>query len=248
MKDLQIFSSPQFGQVRIVTDESNQPWFCLADLCSILELQASAVMRRLEDDVTTNHPISDNLGRTQQANFVNEDGLYDVILDSRKPEARKFRKWITSEVLPSIRATGSYSVAGVEWGTPVLQMLRTMETQVSQLLTTQKEVRQLRDDLDELKERTASVPKASTIVAYVTRNNIPLDIQKYPSTGRKATNLAKKKGVKISRLNDPRFGHVNVYPDTLLDELFADHYRPKAEEGLPILDLSKLNEQKGGNK
>lgn len=247
MKDLQIFSSPQFGQVRIVTDESNQPWFCLADLCSILELQASAVMRRLEKDVTTSHPLS-TPGGTQQANFVNEDGLYDVILDSRKPEARKFRKWITSEVLPSIRATGSYSVAGVEWGTPVLQMLRTMETQVSQLLTTQKEVCQLRNDLDELKERTASVPKASTIVAYVTRNNIPLDIQKYPSTGRKATNLAKKKGVKISRLNDPRFGHVNVYPDALLDELFADHYRPKAEEGLPILDLSKLNEQKGGNK
>jgi prophage antirepressor-like protein len=248
MKDLQIFSSPQFGQVRIVTDESNQPWFCLADLCSILELHSNVVRQRLEDDVCSTYPISDNLGRTQQANFVNEDGLYDVILDSRKPEARKFRKWITSEVLPSIRATGSYSVAGVEWGTPVLQMLRTMETQVSQLLTTQKEVCQLRNDLDELKERTASVPKASTIVAYVTRNNIPLDIQKYPSTGRKATNLAKKKGVKISRLNDPRFGHVNVYPDTLLDELFADHYRPKAEEGLPILDLSKLNEQKGGNK
>lgn len=49
-------------------------------------------------------------GGIQQANFVNEDGLYDVILDSRKSEAKKFRKWITSEVLPSIRKTGSYSV------------------------------------------------------------------------------------------------------------------------------------------
>src|SRR5699024_7213120 len=52
------------------------------------------------------------LGRTQQATFVNEDGLYDVILDSRKPEAKRFRKWITSEVLPSIRKTGAYGQPG----------------------------------------------------------------------------------------------------------------------------------------
>ena len=65
-------------------------------------------MRRLGDDVISSHPISDSLGRIQQANFVNEDGLYDVILDSRKPEAKQFRKWITSEVLPIIRKHGAY--------------------------------------------------------------------------------------------------------------------------------------------
>ena len=59
----------------------------------------------------SNHPIVDSLGRTQQALFVNEDGLYDVILDSRKPEARQFRKWVTSEVLPTIRKSGGYMVA-----------------------------------------------------------------------------------------------------------------------------------------
>ena len=65
--------------------------------------------QRLSDEVVSNNPITDRLGRTQNALFVNEDGLYDVILDSRKPEARAFRKWVTSEVLPSIRKTGSYS-------------------------------------------------------------------------------------------------------------------------------------------
>lgn len=85
--------------------------FLLRDLCDILGLgQVAGVKRRLEDDVISNHPIQDRLGRTQQATFVNEDGLYDVILDSRKPEAKRFRKWITSEVLPSIRKTGSYQV------------------------------------------------------------------------------------------------------------------------------------------
>lgn len=65
-------------------------------------------MKRLEDGVVCIHPIPDALGRAQNTRFVNEDGLYDVILDSRKPEAKQFRKWITSDVLPSIRKTGGY--------------------------------------------------------------------------------------------------------------------------------------------
>ncbi len=88
----------------------NEPWFCLGDVCKVLDLRQGDVRQRLDDGVVSTHPIIDSLGRTQQANFVNEDGLYDVILDSRKPEAKKFRKWVTSEVLPSIRKTGSYSV------------------------------------------------------------------------------------------------------------------------------------------
>lgn len=83
--------------------------FCLADLCLVLDLTPSKVSQRLEEDVLSKYPLL-TAGGIQQANFVNEDGLYDVILDSRKSEAKKFRKWITSEVLPSIRKTGSYSV------------------------------------------------------------------------------------------------------------------------------------------
>ena len=62
----------------------------------------------MEDGVTSSNPIVDSLGREQLAVFVNEDGLYDVIIDSRKPEAKAFRKWITSEVLPTIRKHGAY--------------------------------------------------------------------------------------------------------------------------------------------
>jgi anti-repressor protein len=109
MNEIKIFENEKFGKVRTAGTSSN-PLFCLADVCRVLELQTSAVMRRLDDGVITSHSIQDNLGRTQQANFVNEDGLYDVILNSRKPEARAFRKWITSEVLPSIRKTGQYNV------------------------------------------------------------------------------------------------------------------------------------------
>lgn len=108
MNDIQIFNNPQFGQVRTAGTSEN-PLFCLLDVCKALELRQGDVVRRLTDGVVSTQPITDSLGRTQMANFVNEDGLYDVILDSRKSEAKAFRKWITSEVLPSIRKTGQYS-------------------------------------------------------------------------------------------------------------------------------------------
>jgi prophage antirepressor-like protein len=106
---IQVFNSPQFGQVR-TAGTSDNPLFCLADVCKALELRQGDVRQRLTDGVVSTQPILDSLGREQVANFVNEDGLYDVILDSRKPEAKQFRKWVTSEVLPSIRKTGGYSV------------------------------------------------------------------------------------------------------------------------------------------
>lgn len=107
MEEIKIFNSPTFGEVR-TAGTPEQPLFCLADVCKALNLRQADVVRRLTDGVVSTHPISDSLGRQQVANFVNEDGLYDVILDSRKPEAKAFRKWITSEVLPSIRKTGGY--------------------------------------------------------------------------------------------------------------------------------------------
>lgn len=109
MTAIQIFSNPQFGEIRTAIGENGEPMFCLPDLCRVLELTPSKVAQRLGDDVLSKYPITDALGREQMANFINEDGLYDAILDSRKPEARKFRKWVTSEVLPTIRKHGVYA-------------------------------------------------------------------------------------------------------------------------------------------
>lgn len=102
-----MFTNPDFGTIR-TTGSSSDPKFCLIDLCKVLDLASNKVVQRLSDEVLSKYPIPDALGREQYTNFVNEDGLYDVILDSRKPEARQFRKWITSEVLPQIRKTGGY--------------------------------------------------------------------------------------------------------------------------------------------
>ncbi|MBR3499438.1 MAG: ORF6N domain-containing protein [Selenomonadaceae bacterium] len=107
---IQIFEHEQFGKIRVIGDFEN-PLFCLADVCRVLELpQVAKVVQRLGDEVLSTHPIVDSMGRIQQMYFVNEDGFYDVLFDSRKPIAKRFRKWVTRDVLPKIRKTGSYSI------------------------------------------------------------------------------------------------------------------------------------------
>lgn len=109
MNDLQIFSNEDFGEVRTVLVD-NEPMFCLADVCKALEISnPSKVAQRLDEDERTKL----ELGRAGDTNFVTESGLYAVILRSDKPNAKKFRKWVTSEVLPSIRKNGGY-IAGQE--------------------------------------------------------------------------------------------------------------------------------------
>jgi prophage antirepressor-like protein len=89
---------------------NNEPWFCLADVCEILELgNASRVVDRLDLGGVTKSNTTDNLGRTQEVNFINEPNLYRVIFRSNKAEATKFQDWVFNEVLPTIRKTGSYS-------------------------------------------------------------------------------------------------------------------------------------------
>ena len=96
--EIKIFESPEFGRIRTVNDERGEPWFCLTDVCKVLGLKQRHVRERLDDGVVSTDTIADSLGRLQMANFVNEDGLYDVILDSRKPSARASASWVTSEV------------------------------------------------------------------------------------------------------------------------------------------------------
>lgn len=113
MDNIQIFKNEAFGEVR-VAGTSEEPLFCLVDICKVLELgNPSQVKTRLCGGVITNEVIPDSIGRQQEMIFINEDGLYDVILDSRKPQAKTFRKWVTSEILPSIRKHGIYATDNV---------------------------------------------------------------------------------------------------------------------------------------
>ena len=107
MNDLQIFNY-QSHDVRTV-QKDGEPWFVLKDVCDVLNLSTTArVAERLDKDEVSQTHITDSIGRQQDTTIINESGLYSVILRSDKPEAKPFRKWVTSEVLPSIRRTGGY--------------------------------------------------------------------------------------------------------------------------------------------
>lgn len=97
--------------LRVVTIDG-EPWFVLADLCRVLDLSnPSMVADRLDTDALSTAEVIDSMGRDQSARIVSEPGMYAVVFMSRKPEAAAFRRWITNEVLPSIRRTGSYGVS-----------------------------------------------------------------------------------------------------------------------------------------
>lgn len=137
---IQVFNSPQFGEIR-TAGTSEDPLFCLSDVCSVLGLRQGDVKQRLDKGVVSTQPL-ETAGGIQQANFVNEDGLYDVILDSRKPQAKAFRKWVTSEVLPAIRKTGGY-LATKSDDTPEEIMARALTIAQATLAKREERLKQL---------------------------------------------------------------------------------------------------------
>lgn len=110
MNDIQIFKNEQFGQVRVITKD-NEPWFVGKDVSEILGYLEpnKAITRHTDEDDRIKHPITDNLKRVQETWVINESGLYSLILGSKLPSAKKFKKWVTSDVLPSIRKHGMYA-------------------------------------------------------------------------------------------------------------------------------------------
>lgn len=110
MNDLKIFESEAFGKIRVL-EKGGEPWFVAADVCRALGLeQVTRAMDRLDDDerglLRVTHPQSTL--KTLDVNGVNEPGLYHLVLCSLKPEAKAFKRWITHEVIPSIRKHGAY--------------------------------------------------------------------------------------------------------------------------------------------
>lgn len=105
--ELSVFESKDFGQVRVIVRD-NEPWFVAADVCRALEMANSRdALTRIDDD-EKGVASTDTRGGKQDMAVINEAGLYSLVLGSRKPEAKVFKRWITHEVIPSIRKHGAY--------------------------------------------------------------------------------------------------------------------------------------------
>lgn len=108
MEELRVFENEQFGELRTV-NQNGEPWFVAADVCKALDLgDTHKAVERLEDDEKGRNSIP-TLGGNQEMTTVSEAGLYSLVLGSRKPEAKAFKRWITHEVIPTIRKHGMYA-------------------------------------------------------------------------------------------------------------------------------------------
>lgn len=150
-KEVMNFNSNEFGKVRTMVDEGNEPWFCLKDICDCLDIANSRMVAdRLDKDVNKTYPLDTNGGK-QNFVFINESGLYEVIIRSNSPKAKPFRKWVCSEVLPSIRKHGAYMTENT-----IEDILSNPDTLI-RLATDLKKERARRQEAEKINE--ANAPK-----------------------------------------------------------------------------------------
>jgi prophage antirepressor-like protein len=101
----------KFGDIPVrIEDREGAPWFVLADICKVLEIANVADAASRLDDDEKGFALTDTLGGEQSMAIINESGLYSLVLRSRKPAARRFKRWVTADVLPTIRRTGGYGM------------------------------------------------------------------------------------------------------------------------------------------
>lgn len=111
MNEITIFNNPEFGDVRTIMIDG-EPWFVGKDVANALgySRERDAIANHVDKDDAVKHGVTDSIGREQQTTVINESGLYSLIFGSKLESAKKFKKWVTSEVLPQLRKTGSYGI------------------------------------------------------------------------------------------------------------------------------------------
>lgn len=121
---VRVFDNPEFGEIRTL-EMDNQPYFVGRDVAMALGYAkpTNAISQHVDNDDTLKQGIPDNQGLVQQTTIINESGVYSLIFGSKLPQAKGFKKWVTSEVLPSIRKTGGY-ITSQEADTPETIMAR----------------------------------------------------------------------------------------------------------------------------
>ena len=163
MSDITIFENEQFGFVRTITRE-DEPWFVAADVCRALEISNNRdALSRLDDD-EKGVALTDTPGGQQEMSVINEPGLYTLVLGSRKPEARAFKRWITHEVIPAIRKHGGYLTP------PTIEELLDNPDMIVELALKLKAEREKRVEAE--KNLMIAKPKVEYFDALVDRNTL----------------------------------------------------------------------------
>lgn len=232
MSNLTIFKNEDFGDIR-TTLVDNQPYFCLADVCRILDIKnVSDCKDRLKKDGVVNNDVIDSLGRRQVANFINESNLYKCIFQSRQPYAEKFQDWVTEEILPEIRKTGSYSLVPKSYA----EALRLYADEVEQRELMQKQ-------RDEAIRTKAYISDKKTATAMNTASQKSREVEKLKRELDKSKEFASIKAAEIRlkskfdwkplrnyctshelempKIFDANYGSVRTYPAEAWQEIYG---------------------------
>ena len=225
----QIFSKENLGSVRTILVD-NEVWVCAKDVCDILEIKnVTQAVHRLDEYERSMF----NIGRQGNTNFINESGLYTLILRSDKKEAKPFRKWITSEVIPAIRKTGKYEEKKkpLTQAELILQQAQWMVEAESRINNIENDVIGLADTVEnndksikrlENNQRRTVTSNHLTVIAYANIKGIKPKSYHAPSIGKKATKICREKDLLIGTTVDSRYGLINTYPVEVLDEIFFE--------------------------
>jgi prophage antirepressor-like protein len=208
----------KFGaqQIRVISDDQGEPWFVAADVCATLTISTEQT-RRLDDDEKGLHTVQTPGGK-QDMTVVNESGLYSLILTSRKPSAKKFKKWITAEVLPAIRKTGGYSIQQVDSSPAELLVMMAQQN-----LVNERRVAAVEEKVKLIEAKLPQEQDYFTVLGYarfagaVVSNNMAIAI------GRRAASISRGRGFPIGDTSDPRYGYVHTYASVVLAEVFAEY-------------------------
>ena len=232
MNEITFFENEQFGTIRTLSIDG-EPWFVAADVCRALDIKNSRdAIARLDDD-EKGVALTDTLGGKQGMSTVNESGLYSLVLGSRKPEAKQFKRWITHDVIPAIRKTGAYSVKPMSSAEMLLAQAKVLveqEQRMSAIETKQLETDVRIDDLEskfEAKLNPTVRMDWYAITGYIGLMKYRVNPKDYSSLGKLAAKLSKEKGYPTGSAPHPTYGSVHTYHTDILEEVFEQYWKCK---------------------
>lgn len=241
MEGIKIFERQEFGQVRVV-DVDGEPWFVAKDVCDCLELDLASGARGLDDDEKGLHTMQ-TPGGAQEMSIISEAGLYSLILRSRKPEAKEFKRWVTHDILPSIRKTGGYG----QWNLPrvpksfpdALRMIADIEEEKQLALEQRDYYKRTKAEIGSRREATSMATASAAIRQrdaladklgegkhYKQVKAIPWLLEvfhesagMYSQVGRKLSQLGERMGLSPRIKEDSQYGTIKIHHVEVIEAL-----------------------------
>jgi prophage antirepressor-like protein len=229
VKDM-ILNQFEGKQIRMQLDESGNPWWVAKDVCEALGFKKpdSAYKKVDADDKDEAHikgipPIQGEVVR-QSMVIVNESGLYALIFQSHSDAAKKFKKWITSEVLPSIRKTGAYFRKELTLDERLALALEVGVDARKQLADVRVAIQEVKSLAIQASSHNSANTGFMTIRGYCNVNGVKLSLKETQKFGRECSRLMRVSEQEVHRTDDEMFGKVNSYPVEILEQAFGNLY------------------------